>query len=205
MTGYTFPVRPRTLRKLAQMAQPQTVEGGQSEALAWILYDTVTYISATTTLLTLFTTARANRFLSNLNGNGLPTPQYFEAYFFGLDILSPPADANVWTDVWGIVNGTGTSTQGAPTWEFTLANKQMGPFPLRSLKGLGGVTGFSTRTAREYANNDNNNNTFSSDGALVIPPTQTFQVDLRWPAAVTLSANRDLQFWMAGVLHRRVL
>jgi hypothetical protein len=203
---YTFPVRPRTMKRLAELAQPNVVPGGQSEALAWQLYDTQLYTSATTTQLTFFAAAPANKFLGNVVSNGLPTPQYFEVYFFGLDILRVPGNTDVWGDLWRIVNGTGPATLvGTPTWTFTLADKQMGPFPLRGLHGLGGPTGFSTRTSTEYANNGGIDNSFSVDGALVIPPTQSFQVDLRWPAAVTLSGNVQLQVWMAGVLHRRVL
>lgn len=201
----TFPVRARTLKTLAKMSQPETVEGGQSEALSWQLYDTVVYTSGTSTNLTLFTTARANRFLSNLNGTGLPSPQYFEVYYWGIDVLRVPGNTDVIGDVWRIVNGTGTAGQGAPTWAFTLANKEMGPFPLRGLGGLGGPTGFTTRTGQEYANNNTLLSTFCSDGAVVIPPVQSFEINLRWPAAVTLSGNVDLQVWMYGVLHRRVL
>ena len=201
----TFPVRARTLRKLAQMAQPQSVEGGQSEALSWIIYDTVPYVSGATTGLTLFTAARANRFLSNLSGTGFPTPQYFEAYFWNIDVLRVPGNTDVLGDVWRVLNGAGVAGIGAPTWSFTLANKEMGPFPLRSLGGLGGVTGFTTRTGQEYANNGTLGGTFSSDGAVVIPPNQSFEINLRWPAALTLSANVDLQVSVGGVLHRRVL
>ncbi|MGE0347377.1 MAG: hypothetical protein AB7N73_15005 [Gemmatimonadales bacterium] len=189
------------------MAEPQLAIGGQSEALAWQLFDTQLYVSATTTALTFYTASPASPFVGNVGGaNGLPTPQYFEVYFFGLDILRVPGNTDVLGDLWRILNGAGgAALQGAPTWSFTLAQKTMGPFPLRGLRGLGGVTGFTTRTAQEYANNGAMDNTFSADGAIVIPPTQGFQVDLRWPAAVTLSANVQLQLWMAGVLHRRVL
>lgn len=202
---YTFPVRARTLKKLAQMSQPQTVEGGQSEALAWQIYDTVSYLDNATQSLTLFTTARANRFLSNLNGNGFPTPQYFEAYFWGLDILIPPA-ATAWEDMWGLLNGTGTG--GTPVWSFTLANKEMGPFPLRGLSSLGGITGYGEAAAApiQYANNGTLASTFASDGAVVIPPNQTFEINLRWPEPIDVAAEEvELQAWVAGVLHRRVL
>lgn len=204
---YTFPVRPRTRSKLASMAEPSVVAGGQSEALAWQLFDTQLYISTTTTQLTFFSASPANGFVGNVGGaNGLPTPQYFEVYYFGLDTLRVPGNTDVWGDLWRVVNGAGGATLvGAPTWTFTLADKQMGPFPLRGLHGLGGVTGFSTRTTTEYGNNGGIDNTFCADGAIVIPPTQAFRVDLRWPAALTLSGNTMLQVWLAGVLHRRVL
>lgn len=204
---YTFPVRPRTLKRLAEMANPTTqVSGGQSEALAWILYDTQLYVSTTTTQLTFFGAAPANRFLGNSTGQGIPTPQYFECYFWGLQPLIAPGNLAALNNVFQLTNGAGgAALQGTPTWTFTLADKQMGPFPASSLHGLGGPTGFTTQTTTEYANNGGLDNTFSSDGAVVIPPTQSFQVDMRWPAALTLAADTQLVFWIAGVLHRRIL
>ncbi len=203
---YTFPVRPRTLKTLAKMAQPQTVEGGQSEALSWDLYDTQLYVSGVTTQLTFFTAAPATRFIGNTPGSGLPTPQYFETYFFGVDILRVPGATTVWNDYWVLLNGAGGALlAGAPTWTFTLADKQMGPFPLRGLHGMGGIDGFTTNPTTEYANNGGMRDSFSADGALVIPPTQQFQVDLRWPAAQALTSDTQIQVWLKGVLHRRVL
>ena len=200
-----FPVRARTLAQLSEMAEPTSVSGGNSEALAWTFFDTATYTSGTTTQLTYFTTTRANSQLSNLNGRGLPTPQYFEIYFFNFDILTPAGNNTPIEDTWDIINGTGTAGQGAPTWQFVLADKVTGPFPLRQLHGLGGVEGFTTQPTTEFGNNGNGQGTFATDGAIVIPPNQTFQIVLTWPAAVTLSASRDLVLSMTGVLHRRIL
>lgn len=205
-SGYTFPVEARTLDELRSLSQPNVVEGGQSEALAWILYDTQLYESGVTQELTFFSQSPANRFVGNTTGQGLPTPQYFECYFWGVDVLREPGNTDVLGDTWRILNGVGgAALVGAPTWRFTLADKQMGPFPLRSLHGLGGVTGFTTRTGQEYANNGGLDNTFCSDGAMVIPPTQSFTVNFNWPAPVTLSGDTQLGFWVAGTMHRRVL
>lgn len=200
-----FPVRARTLSQLSEMAEPTSVSGGNSEALAWTFFDTAQYTSGTTTQLTFFTTTRANSQLSNLNGRGLPTPQYFEVYFFNFDILGLAGNASPIEDSWEIQHGTGVAGVGAPTWSFTLADKIMGPFPLYTLHGLGGVVGFTTQTTTEFANIGNGQGTFAVDGAVVIPPNQTFQMVLTWPAAVTLAANRDLVVSMTGVLHRRIL
>lgn len=200
-----FPVRARTLKELAQMAEPQAVQGGQSEALAWTFYDTATYTSAATTLMTYFTTTRANQQLSNLNGRGLPTPQYFEVFYFNCDVLTPAGNSTPIEDTWEILNGTGTAGQGAPTWSFVLADKVVGPFPLTMMLGTGGLRGFTTQATTEWAQNGDGKSGYCADGAIVIPPNQTFRIDLVWPAAVTLSADRDIRVSMSGVLHRRVL
>lgn len=200
-----FPVQAKSLRQLKSMAEPQPVEGGQSEALPWTFYDTATYVSGTTTRLELFTQTRSNNGLSNLNGRGLPTPQYFEIYGWTLDVLRAPGDVDVFGDVWGIINGTGATGAGTPTFAFDLADKITGPFPLRMFHGLGGISGYTTRTAQEYANNSFPDGGFWLDGSIVIPPNQTFKTILVWPSAVTLSGDVDLQIGMTGVLHRRVL
>lgn len=201
----TFPVRPRTLDELKKLSAPQAVAGGQSEALAWILYDTATVLN-TSTFLTYYGTSRANLQLSNLNGRGLPEPQYFEGYFYGCDVLRAPGNVDAIGDVWKVMNGTGAIGTGAPTWTFVLADKNWGPFPLRAFHTLGSVRGYSTRTAQEYATTGFADGGFSGDGAMVIPPNQTFSVTANWSVALgTLTASVDLVVWMAGVLHRRVL
>lgn len=201
-----FPVRARSLKQLAGMAEPTAVPGGQSEALAWNFFDTAQYVSGTTTQLTYFTTTRANQQLSNLNGRGLPTPQYFEIFSFNLDVLSAAGNNTPLEDNWDVLNGLGgAGGTGAPTWQFILADKNVGPFPLRTMHGLGNIHGFTTQTTTEYAQNGDGSGGFWADGAIVIPPNQTFSIVLTWPSAVTLSSNLDLVASMTGVLHRRVL
>jgi len=201
-----FPVRARSLKQLAGMAEPTAIPGGQSEALAWTFFDTAQYVSGATTQLTFFTTTRANQQLSNLNGRGLPTPQYFEIFSFNLDVLTAAGNNTPIEDTWDVLNGVGgAGGTGAPTWQFILADKNVGPFPLRTMQGLGGLRGFTTQATTEWAQNGDGEGGFWQDGAIVIPPNQTFSIVLTWPAAVTLSSNLDLAASMSGVLHRRVL
>lgn len=199
------PVKAASLAQLSSRSNPQSVPGGQSQAVPWLLYDTATYVSGATTQLTFFTTTRANAQLSNLNGGGLPTPQYFDIWAFTLDILTPAGNNTPLEDTSDVTRGTGTAGEGAPTWQFTLADKVTGPFPLYSLHGVGGIEGFTTQTTTEYANNGRQSGTFWADGAITIPPNQSFSIVLTWPAAVTLSASRDLVIGMVGTLHRRIL
>lgn len=199
-----FPVIAKTLGELRAQSQPEG-GSGQSEALAWTFYDTAIYSSGVTTELVFFTTSRATRQLSNLNGRGLPEPQYFEIFYFNLDVLTPAGNSTPLEDTWEVLNGTGTAAQGGPTWTFILADKQIGPFPLSGLQGLGALTGFTTQGTTEYAQNTDGSGGFCSDGAITIPPNQTFSIVLTWPAAVTLSADRALRVSMTGTLHRRIL
>ena len=57
----------------------------------------------------------------------------------------------------------------------------------------------------QYANNGVFDGGWCVDGAITIPPKVGFDITLNWPAAVDLTADVLIRFWMAGVLHRRVL
>lgn len=203
-----FPVQPKPFGELKKMAEPQAVRGGQAEALAWVLFDTATYVSATTTVLQFFTASRDTRQLTNMNNPGtLPDPQYFQIEYFGLDVLAAPQDG-AWADVHDLLMG---GTDGGPTWEFSLADKSYGQFPVTFLHESGGVQGFGFSTltddAEEYARNARPDGGWCVDGSIVIPPQQSFSITLRWSSAQTLEniGDTDLRAWMAGSLYRRVL
>lgn len=205
-----FPVRPMSLQKLQQAATPGAVSGGQAEALPWIFFDTATYVSGTTTQLPFFTTARATRQLSNLDTPGvIPEPQYFKIEFFGLDLLISPANG-AWDDAHQLLMGEGTAANGGPTWEFILADKSYGTFPLTFLHESGGQRGSAltptTGAQLEYARNAFPDGGWAVDGSIIVPPQQGFRVDVRWPAALTLAGgDTALRLWMAGSIYRRVL
>lgn len=205
----TYPVVAKSREELVRQSTPESIPEGQSEAIPAILFDTELYESGVTTQATFFTTARASRRLSNLNGAGLPSPNFFEAMYFTFNARIPPAvDGTPLLDVWSLLNGDPAVDQGWPTFRFVLADKQIGPYPLLALHSLGGITGFTTNVTESYANNStpDGSGTFCLDGAVTIPPTQTFTIEIEWPSAVTLG-NGDTQIMaaMLGVLHRRVL
>lgn len=204
-----FPVRPRTLKKLQEMATPQSVPGGNSEAVPWELFSCRTYDSAATTSLRFFDSAPSNPRLGNV-GPSLPSPQYFEVFYAYLTIFAIPGATAAIDDIWLLTHGVGTAGVGTPTWTFTLADKALGPFPLQGLHTRGGVTGGNAGAAAtsEWGSNaeTTGNGTFCFDGSLMIPPTQNFSVDIQWPAPVTLAGgDTELCVSLAGVLHRRIL
>lgn len=201
---------PRTAAELQSESTPQSVPGGNMEAVAWTIYDTATYTSAATTALTFFTTTRGTNQLSNLSPAGqFPSPQYFRVFSASLDIIVPPASTTAVRDVWRILFGTGAAGSGAPSWTFVLANKQYGPFPVSMLHGTGGPQGFgyatTAATDNEWANNSFPDGGFGFGNSILIPPQQAFQVALAWDAAVTLAANINLRVSLHGTLYRRIL
>ncbi len=207
--GFRVPVRPLTVEQLDAAANPSAVAGGQSEAIAKVFYDTQQYEDNVTTELSFFQTLHNDKSLGNMEGAGqLPDPQFFQIYYFGCDILYPPAPLAVpqnWLDTEALV------LSSRAYWQFTMSDKGYGWTPLSFCHASGGITGFGynaaavAATATEYANNGTFDGGFCVDGSIIIPPKIGFQVSLRWPAAVDIVGNKYIRFWMAGVLHRRVL
>lgn len=201
----------RTRGALVREAQPTSAQ--QPEALPWILYDTLPWTTAVTTVQTYFTTVQNDKTLGNMEGPGqLPDPQFFEVHYIGCDFLVPQqflvaaAATGPMTDIIQFL-----WTQRG-TFEFNISNKRTGPFPLSFFHGSGGPSGFgytnSATTARfEYGNNGPADGGFCVAGAIVIPPKLGFNVTLRTFSAVTLvnGSPLNIRAWMAGVLHRRVL
>lgn len=206
---------PKTFDQLQSEATPKSVEGGNMEAVAWTIYDTLTYTSAVTTQATFFTNTRPTPQLSNLSPAGqFPNPQFFRVYSASLDIGVAPLDIGAAAptairDVWRILFGSGTAGEGMPSWTFTIANKTYGAFPVSMLHGTGGPQGFGFTTAAaagaEWANNSFPDGGYSFANSILIPPQQAFQVSMAWDAAQTLVADINLRLSLHGTLYRRIL
>lgn len=213
--GLQFPVVARTSKELSDLATPRSAPGGQSEAVAHVFFDTLTYVSATTTSLTFFNAVRTPD-QSNMESAGqFPEGQWFEPYYLGLDVLEDVGNGTTgtvppWDDVQQLVmSGRGTVT-------FTYNNKQyLRGIPTSFLHTSGGVTGFGISELGDtiasgalndaYANNSIPDGGFCLDGTPIFKPKTGFNFTLSWPAALTLSGNQNLRLWMAGVWHRAVL
>lgn len=204
-------VMAKSKAQLAQIVDPQVVAGGQSEAVPWVLYDTQLFTSAATTTQTFYATQQNDRTLSNLlQAGALTDPQYFEIFNLGFDVLT----ANT-SDAGGATGRIDDIQRimlvGRPIFTLTISDKNYGPFPLSFLHTSGGAVGmgWGTFTAEEsiqYGNNSLPDGGWNWRGSVVIPPKVGFSVTVQWAAAQTLTGgNPQLRFWMAGVLHRRVL
>lgn len=205
-----FRVAAASQAQLKRLSRPQSTQGGENQGIAWSYFDTATYVSAATTQLTFFTTARATRQLSNLDTPGsLAEPKYFKIFAFQLDPLVAAGAATVMRDMGRILTGTGTAGQGGPTFQFNLADKIYGPWPLTLLHSTGGPlgNGYSTvaATTDAYANNSHPDGGYWQDGAICIPPSQDFSATITWPAAVTLAADIDIRVVMSGTLYRAIV
>lgn len=215
--GFGFPVVGRTLAQLKKMASPDAAVRGTSEAIAWTLFDTQTYDDAVTTQLAFFQVTNTDRSITNMQTGGtLPDPQFFEIYYFGMDVLQQ-VTSDVTTDVtpgaWDNIQRLMLTSRAF--WTFTISDKEYGPWPASLLHGSGGVQGFgfaattvaATSLANQYGLNGPVDGGYCMDGAIVIPPKVGFRLQLNWPAAVDLLGTVDVELraMMHGVLHRRVL
>lgn len=191
---------------------------GKKEALGWMLWDTATYTSGTTTQLTFFTALRATIDLSNMQLAGqLPAPQAFlvrAIRFYPKQVprattraASGNAQTGVVSDIQLLIN-TGVL-------ELTVGAKSYGLLPLWLLPSGGGAFGAyaadgdepSTGILIDYATNGvpDPRNVFTLAIPIFIGPQINFRVTVTWPAALTLAGgNTSLCVGLDGDLIRPV-
>ncbi|KKM21392.1 hypothetical protein LCGC14_1635860 [marine sediment metagenome] len=202
-----FPIQGYNLVQLEELVTPGK-QALDMQAVPQPLYDTQTYVNATTQELTFFTTAAAGGdWLTNMEVAGqLPNPDFFVIQYMTMDIIGlPPGDEDNLLDYYRLLFGTGVL--GAPYVSARLKSKDYGPWPLSYLNGTGGPTGFTTRTAVEYANNGVPGQAgVWIGGAIVIPPLVSWSMRMRWSAPVTLAkgANVQLRLNLEGTRYRSI-
>ena len=210
MLGLSVNYKPKTIQDLQAALQPNA---SQPETIPWILYDTQQYAQAGQASLSFFTQLPnpADPSITNMPLAGtLPNPWFFEMQKLYLDVLSAASTS-------ATVAGSLDDVQkilmlGRGTWTLNLSDKVYGPFPLRSLGGMGGATGaLSIGTPTAAAPNVTiqtgvvrDNGGFPMNGALIIPPQTQMSIVLRWPAAQAISANTYISVGLLGTLSRRV-
>lgn len=199
---------PKSVADLQAIVKP----AGGLEFYPHGVYDTQSYVSATTTQLTFFQTTNADVTLNNLEQPGaLPENTYFEIHRIMCDPFIPPttqatsgAPAAL-LDIWNLLFGTGRGI-------FTLFinSKKYGEEPLSMFHASGGPIGFMAGTAGasnflSYANNGVMDGGWYVGGRLVISPKSSFKAVLNWAAAQTLVAgNSNIRLVQQGVYYRPV-
>lgn len=188
---------------------------GQKEIIQWTWYDTVTYVSGTSTSLNLFNAIRATTDLSNMEVAGqLAAPKAFflrAIRFFvkqRVRATSPvnaspstsagnAAQAGALDNIQQLIN-TGVYTM-------TVGSKNYGTFPLWLLTAGGGACGGaavwispsgSQQTSPQGAFVDWGQNgiadpraVFTLSKPLFISPQINFIVNLAWPSGITLAGG----------------
>jgi len=185
---------------------------GHIEAIGGVLYDTVTYLSAATVGLTAFTVARANLSLSNMELAGqLASPKAFLIRAVRCAILTVPwssARVAAGTIQGGTLNDV-AQLLNTGTMQLLIGNKFYCEFPLWMIPGGTGPFGVMAGDGdvadpgeiQDFGTNGvpDINNIRALTKPIFIGPQINFQVNLIWPAALTLAeGNTDIQITFDG-------
>lgn len=196
-----FPIEGMGMDQLTQRVTPRGMR-----AVPKPLYSTQTYPAAGVETLTFFTTAaQQGRFLTNMDQAGqLPNPEFFIAWWMTLDILgAEPDNVPLLRDVYRVLFGTGTG--GAPYALLRYNSQEWGPWMVSSMASSGGPTGFTTRTATEYANSGvPGHGGIYLGGALTLAPLKAFSLDLRWSAQAAVTNPLQLRVGLHGVHYYQI-
>jgi len=171
---------------------------GQKEAIGWAWYDTMTYVSAGSILLTYFNVVRANLALGNMEVAGqLASPKAFfmRAIRVKLNqIMYSTAAAGAAAAQTGAIQDQMTLIETG-ILQLTIGQKIYGQWPLWMLPAGGGNVPFAvsaTATVAQVGQNGfpDSRVVYSLSKPLFIAPQINFKIDLMWPAgAVTTVAT----------------
>lgn len=208
MIGPLVKAKPKAT--LQAIANPENA--GQPEAIPHVLFDTQTYVSASTTTLQFFATQQSDPTLSNMDQAGtLPDPQFFEIWNLGCDLLIDGTVSTVNLADGSLDDIAKIFLVSRSIFTLVIAQKNYGQYPLSFLHTSGGPFGVgygaaAATTGVQFGTNGPPDGGWNWGGAVVIPPKGSFRVNLQFAAAQTLlNGDTPIRFWMAGVLHRRVL
>ncbi len=202
----------RTKAQLRAMVSPQSVAGGNLQAIPYVLFDTQAYTSAATTVLNFFQTVPADQTLGNMNAGGqLPVDTWMEIeWMFITPIIPAESVATGLIGAWGDMSAL--MVTGRPTHTLTIQDKDYGILPASFYGQEGGMTGFGFNDAaagtihQQYANHSYGMG-FWVGGQIILPPQAGFNARIRWNTAVTLpsGANPLVRLSYLGTLHRPIL
>lgn len=202
----------RALPKAAVEAAATPPSGNAQEAIWHQIYDTQTFVSATSTRLVFFQAANADRTLSNMEQGGtLPRPQSLQIHNITCDVLSA-TPVSTGAGVVGTLDDLSRLLIGSanrPTWTLTISQKSYGPYSLSVLHSTGGPNGFisgtqAAGTSLQYAKNTGDAG-WNYFGRVIIPEQVSFSLEANWAATATLTGDVRIRISLFGVLNRRVL
>ena len=184
----------------------------QSQIINWTLYDTLTYTSAATTLLTYFNAIRATRNLGNMEvASVIPHPKAFIIRAIAVRPLRQSASVSGG----GMIAAADLKLLVDNGWfVLTIGNKEYGVWTIDRLPGGGGVWSATSAAGGEAANEFSSiaehgtpqaGNMYTLSQPLLIDPNINFNVTLNWATAQTLAGgNVDIRVYLDGEMIRPV-
>ena len=202
-----FPVRPEGYGVIERLSSPQS--NTEPETIPWVYYDTQS-IPTATSRMQFFAQPQNDITLGNIEQGGtVPAGTYFQIWSINFDLLVSASTqgaagvAPIVDDLANILFG------GRGTVQLQIANKNYGPWPLSYCHASGGLRidwqfpQAAALTVLNYAQNEGPDGGYWVDGAIILPPNQSFVFSLTWNGLV-LAATRLVRMSMAGVKYRPV-
>lgn len=202
-----FPVRPEGYNTMKTLSEPQNA--GQPETIPWVYFDTQT-IATAQARQAFFAVPQNDPTLGNIEQGGtIPADTYFQIWSINFDFLVA-ASAQGAAGAAPIVNDLANLLFGGRgTVQLQIANKNYGPWPLSYCHASGGLRidwqypEAAAQTVLNFAQNQGPDGGYWTDGAIILPPNQSFVFTVSWNGLV-LTTSRQVRMSMAGVKYRPV-
>ena len=184
-------------------------DASKPETLPWILYDQQDFATSWTSV-DFFGASRSDVTLGNIGqGNTIAGEQYFVIYAITADFQMGASSANNSSAATQLDDARIIMETARATLSLTLADKLVFRIPLAACHAIGGYqawvagSNFSGSGIFNSVQNYGSDGAWWCDGAIILPPKQTFNFNVRGVAA-TLTATRAIRLALHGVLYRPV-
>ena len=211
-TGTTFKIVNRTKAQLRAMVSPQSVGGGNLQAIPYVLFDSQLLTSGTTQQMNFFQSVQADKTLGNMwSGGMLPVDTWLEIeWMWVYPQIRPDSVTTGMIGAWGDYDVA--MIEERPTHTLTIQDKEYGQIPASFFGQEGGQGGFGYNEAaagvvhQDYVTHGQGRG-FWVGGQIIIPPQAGFLAQIRFAGIVTTASARDFRITVGyqGTLHRPIL
>ena len=180
------------------------------EAIPWIYYDQQTFAQAGSTSLNFFAATQSDLTKGNIEQpNTIAGEKYFMIYAITFDFMMGPSSVTSSSSAPQLDDARTIMEIARATLTLTLADKLIFRIPLAACHAIGGYqawvagSNFSGSAVFNSAQNMASDGAWWCDGAIILPPRQSFQFNVQMVAAA-LNAAHDGRLSLHGVSYRPV-
>ncbi len=180
------------------------------EAIPWIYYDSQNFVTAGTAV-TYFAATNADTSLCNIEQpNTIAGEKYFMLYAITFDFLMGVSNLGSSSTAPQFDDAHQIMETAHPALSMILADKLIFRIPLAACHAIGGYqawiagSNFSGSQIFNSVQNQASDGAWWCDGAIILPPRQSFQISVNTNTAWTLTATRSCRLSLHGVLYRPV-
>ena len=143
----SFKIVNRTKAALRSQVSPQSIAGGNLQAIPFVLFDTQLVTSGTTQQLNYFQAVQTDKTLGNMwSGGMLPVDTWLEIeWMFIWPMIRPDSVATGMIGAWGDYDAAFIDER--PTHTLTIQDKDYGQLPVSFFGQEGGIGGFGYNEA----------------------------------------------------------